>query len=178
MPALSSYKAGTKGAHMKEYNLIFPFSKTGELTLIRTMPDGKNKGLFNGIGGNTETSCNEQFFDVKESKLIDSVHVMTIIMNGCTDTSMDESIKLHIKGHVYDHLKTGNGAKADQVTHKPTYDALLESLETEMDNITSENHSERKYVPGYNYFLQETFAAILREQKTKNRFPDFKPMAI
>lgn len=166
---------------MKAYNLIFVFSKTGEVTLVRTMPDGRNKGLLNGIGGNTMTSDSAEFFDTKDSKCLATVHVMDITFHeGCTPDSKNGPILLHIHGHVYDHLKLHDtyfkDSKADQVTHKATYDALIESMEKEMDKFINAEPGSRKYVPGYGYFLSETYAAIMREKDTNPALKDFAPI--
>lgn len=163
---------------MKEYNLIFPFSKTGELTLVRTMPDGRNKGLLNGIGGSVLTSDDAQFFDTDDSKCLAVVHVMDVTFHqGCTPGSQGEPILLHVDGHVYDHLKQLDGGfKSDQVAYKATYDALMESMETEMDEFINTRGSSRKYVPGYSYFLSETYAAIMKEKDDNPALKDFAPI--
>ena len=162
---------------MKEYDLVFPFSKTGEVTLVRTIPDGKNKGLLNGIGGNFSTASDGDFFDTYDSECLAVVHVMNVTFDsGCTPGSQGEPILLHISAHVYDHLKLDPAyPKANQVAHKATYDALIESMETEMDEFINTSPS-RKYVPGYGYFLSEAYAAVLREKTDDPKLKDFVPI--
>lgn len=155
---------------MKEYNLIFPFSKTGEVTLIRTMPDGTHKGEFNGIGGRTDDTDPDgkeqaaSFFDTKDSELIAVKHVMDVtFQNGCTDDSRNEPILLHVIGHVYHHLKKADVSaehpKADQVTYIATYDAMQDSLEKRVDEY-ADTVPVRRYVNGYEYFLSETIGVM------------------
>lgn len=160
---------------MKEYDLVFVFNKTGELTLVRTMPDGNNKGLFNGLGGRTAIAGMPQFFDDVDSGLIGTVHVMDITFDGgCTPNSKTEPILLHIEGRVYDHLKQDpKRPKASQVMYNTTYDALMESLESETAEFTDTTGPSRKYVPGYSWFLSETYAKILADDTVTGRFPDF-----
>lgn len=160
---------------MKEYDLIFVFSRTGELTLVRTMPDGNNKGLFNGLGGRTAVAEMSQFFDDVDSGLIGTVHVMDLTLyDGCTPNSQGEPILLHVEGKVYDHLKQDpKRPKAGQVMYKATYDALMESMESEMDEFIVATGPSRKYVPGYSWFLSETYAKILADDTATGRFPDF-----
>lgn len=155
---------------MKEYNLIFPFSKTGEVTLVRTMPDGQHKGQLNGIGGRTngEDPYGEKqaalFFDTDDSEIITSRHVMDVtFQNGCTDDSKDEPILLHVIGHVYHHLKKADVSaehpKADQVEYIATYDGMMHALEKRVDEY-ADAVPVRRYVNGYEYFLSETIEVM------------------
>lgn len=155
---------------MKEYTLAFCFSQTLELMFLRTMPDGKNQGKNNGLGGRidkddlTVERQMERFFDIKDSKLIKKRSIMTVELHeGCTPKSSGEPIRLHIIGMVYDHLKRDPNALLDtQIRHKPTYAALIESAEDLVEMHASLRYAG-KYVPGFHYFLTETLAVLKRE---------------
>ena len=96
------------------------------------------------------------------------------LYDGCTPNSQGEPILLHVEGKVYDHLKQDpKRPKAGQVMYKATYDALMESMESEMDEFIVATGPSRKYVPGYSWFLSETYAKILADDTATGRFPDF-----
>lgn len=152
---------------MKEYTLIFCFNKTLELMFLRTMPDGRNAGKLNGLGGcitDTAPSVEEQlsvFFDTEDSKLVHKESVMTVeLMEGCTPGSNAEPVRLHVVGVVFDHLKSDyKREKAGQIKHRATYDALCSSAEDLSDNIALQQPCY-KYVNGFHYFLRETLETL------------------
>lgn len=159
---------------MKEYDLVFCFDRTGKHTFVRTMPDGHNAGLLNGLGGRSSISTMNNFFDDVGSGLIGNVHVMDVVFkNGCTPDSENEPITLHIEGRVYNELKLDDTRRqAGEIKCMETIDALFDSIENE-ENEFALAVGQRKYVRGYEYFMIETYDAIVRMNDSTGQFPNF-----
>lgn len=162
---------------MQKYSLVFVFDKNGRYTLVRTMPDGHNKGLLNGLGGRSNVATMRDFFDDIGSCLIGNVQVMDVILkSGCTPSSDKEPIILHVEGRVYNELKLDDKSpKAEQIQKMESYDALMRSIETEENEFVTWGRDSRVYVRGYHYFFEETYDAILHMKKKTGQFPDFYP---